>query len=96
MLRFFDIIRRCFKVLADAVDHRLDRIEHRLFGPKLIKKREDRNVPLKETIKVSMDEIDRRYKKKETVTGISTGFKSLDLMSDGLKGSEFIVQLPIT
>jgi replicative DNA helicase len=46
---------------------------------------------LKEVIKNSFEMIEHLYDKKETITGISSGFKDLDELTSGLQRGELIV-----
>ena len=48
-------------------------------------------VTLKEVIKNSFEMIEHLYDKKETITGVPTGFKDLDELTSGLQKGELIV-----
>ncbi len=48
-------------------------------------------VPVKDLVKTSIENIEKLYQKKTTVTGISTGFSDLDTMTAGLQPSDLIV-----
>lgn len=42
-------------------------------------------------VKKAVSDIERRYRTRGQITGLSTGFGKLDGMTDGLKGSQFMV-----
>jgi len=72
------------------VDEILDRAESLIFEISQNKK-EDQPVSIKETVKESIDNIDKLYQKKAYVTGVPTGFVDFDQRTAGLQPSDFIV-----
>ncbi len=72
------------------VDSLLDRAERLIFDITQ-DKIEGKMVSLKDIIRSSIETIDNLYQKKENVTGISTGFHELDLMTAGFQASDLIV-----
>lgn len=48
-------------------------------------------VPLKEVLKETFDRIERLFDDKKGVTGLSTGFEDLNLISSGLQPSDLII-----
>ena len=52
---------------------------------------EGKFVPLKDVIRTSIETIDQLYQRKEHVTGLSTGFKELDIKTAGLQPSDLII-----
>jgi replicative DNA helicase len=83
------IVSECFEPISDS-DKLLDRAQTAIFEI-AAHKIEGGYILIKEIIKDSIETIDNLYQKKAHVTGISTGFKSFDVMTAGLQPSDFIV-----
>jgi len=83
------IVSDCFDSTSE-VDALVDKAEQLIFDI-ASKKVESRFFPLKEVIKNSIETIDNLYQRKENITGISTGFRDLDMKTAGLQPSDFIV-----
>jgi len=48
-------------------------------------KQKQKSVHIKELVRESIETLDRLYKKKEHITGVSTGYTKLDYMTSGLQ-----------
>lgn len=72
------------------VDELLDRAERLIF--EIASRKVDSNiVHIKDIIKDSIEKIDILYQRKESITGLATGFYEFDVMTAGLQESDLIV-----
>lgn len=72
------------------VDELVDRAERLIF--EISSRKVESNIThIKDIIKDSIEKIDLLYQKKETITGLPTGFYELDVMTAGLQDSDLIV-----
>jgi replicative DNA helicase len=83
------IAAECYNTAQD-VDRLVDKAEQIIFDVSS-KKVETRFAQLKEVIRNSIETIDNLYQRKENITGISTGFRDLDIKTAGLQSSDLIV-----
>jgi replicative DNA helicase len=84
-----DIARNVYETEQDA-EELIDYAEKTIFD--LSERRISPSFSvLKDVIKDSFQMIEQLYDKKETVTGVSTGFKELDEMTTGLQKSDLII-----
>jgi replicative DNA helicase len=84
-----DIARNVYETEQDA-EELIDYAEKTIFD--LSERRISPSFSiLKDVIKDSFQMIEQLYDKKETVTGVSTGFKELDEMTTGLQRSDLII-----
>jgi replicative DNA helicase len=84
-----DIARTVYESQQDA-EELIDYAEKTIFD--LSEKRISPSFSvLKDVIKDSFQMIEQLYDKKETVTGVPTGFKALDEMTTGLQNSDLII-----
>lgn len=75
---------------AQPIDDLLDQAESRIF--EITSARDQRNfAPLKEVVKSAFKEIEKRYEKKELITGVPTGFLDFDKKTAGLQPSDLII-----
>ena len=84
-----EIVRKAFEGGAD-VDAYLDQAEQVIFAIAQQKIRPS-FVSLKEIVKHSFRTIEQLYEKKQTVTGVATGYTDLDRLTSGLQPSDLIV-----
>ncbi len=75
---------------AENVDQILDNAEKAIFGIALKRVREGFNK-IDSVIKGVLDKIDSLYDKKESITGISTGYPDLDRLTAGFQNSDLII-----
>jgi replicative DNA helicase len=72
------------------IDLLLDEAEAKIF--EITRDREHRSfVPLKDAVKDAFKRIEKLYERKESVTGVSTGFVDLDRLTSGLQPGELII-----
>ena len=83
------IASKCYDATQD-VDRLVDKAEQIIFEVSS-KKVETRFTKIKEVIRNSIETIDNLYQRKENITGISTGFRDLDIKTAGLQPSDLIV-----
>ena len=83
------IVSEAYESDADT-EELLDRSEKLIFDI-TSSKSESSSTPLKEIIKDSIEIIDGLYQRKESITGIATGFHEFDIMTAGLQPSELII-----
>lgn len=83
------IASECYSTSQDA-DNLVDKAEQIIFEI-ASKKVEARSVPLRDIIKGSIETIDSLYQRKESITGLATGFRDLDMRTAGLQPSDLIV-----
>jgi replicative DNA helicase len=75
---------------SDDIDLLLDTAEAKIF--EVTSTRDQRSfVPVKEIVKEAFKIIEKRYEKKETVTGVPTGFMDFDRMTAGLQPADLII-----
>jgi len=72
------------------IDAVLDRAEKLVFNI-ATRRRTQEFLHIREILKESFEQIDRRYQDKGTVTGIPTGFTDLDKLTSGLQPSDLII-----
>lgn len=75
---------------AEDVDRFLDEAEQIIFRVSEKKMRQS-FYPVKDVVKEAFRNIESLYEKKESVTGVSTGFKDLDRMTCGLQPSDLVI-----
>ncbi|MFA6078718.1 MAG: replicative DNA helicase [Candidatus Omnitrophota bacterium] len=83
------IVSECYDP-SQEVDYLLDKAERIIFDISS-KKVESRITLLKDVIKNSIETIDNLYQRKEHVTGLSTGYRDLDIKTAGLQPSDLII-----
>ncbi|MDD3089367.1 MAG: replicative DNA helicase [Candidatus Omnitrophica bacterium] len=79
-----------FQASSD-VEELLDRAEKMIFEITSSTKRDLTISSMKEIVKTNIETIDRLYQRKESVTGIPTGFHDLDLRTAGFQRSDLII-----
>lgn len=84
-----DIITETYEE-ADDVASILDAAEQKILE---VSERKNRSgfVKISDVLRDSMEEIDHLYKNHEDITGLSTGYRALDLMTTGLHEHELII-----
>ena len=75
---------------ASTVDELLDKAERMIFDI-TTNKVEAKFSSIKDVIKSSIETIDNLYQRKESITGIATGFHDFDVMTAGLQRSDLII-----
>ena len=91
-----NLISACTQLVTESyglthdVDVLLDKAEKVIFDIAQ-RKIEGKFVPFKDIIKDSIETIDKLYQNKENVTGVATGFQSLDIRTAGLQASDLII-----
>jgi replicative DNA helicase len=83
------IVSGCYDS-SQEVDVLLDKAEQMIFEV-TSKKIEQRFSPLREVIKNSIETIDNLYQRKESITGIGTGYRDFDIRTAGLQPSDLII-----
>jgi len=73
-----------------TVDELLDKAERMIFDI-TTNKVEAKYFSIKDIIKNSIETIDNLYQRKESITGIATGFHDFDVMTAGLQRSDLII-----
>jgi len=73
-----------------SVDDVLDKAERMIFDI-TTSKVESKVASIKDVIKSSIEMIDNLYQRKESVTGVATGFHDFDVMTAGLQRSDLII-----
>ena len=68
----------------------LDQAEQALYGVSQGHLKQD-FVPIKETLEVTFERLDEMHKKKGSLRGVPTGFKTIDTMLSGLQDSNLII-----
>jgi replicative DNA helicase len=75
---------------TEDVDELLDQAEKMIF--EIANKREKRGlVPVKETTKEALKRIEKLFEKRESVTGVPTGYDELDKLLAGLQPSDLLI-----
>jgi replicative DNA helicase len=84
-----DIITETYEE-SDDVSNILDAAEQKILE---VSERKNRSgfVKISEVLRDSMEEIDELYKNDEEITGLSSGYRALDLMTAGLHEDELII-----
>lgn len=84
-----DIITETYEE-SDDVSNILDAAEQKILE---VSERKNRSgfIKISDVLHDSMEEIDQLYKNDEEITGISTGYRALDLMTAGLHDDELII-----
>ena len=74
----------------DEVHNLLDEVEQKIFA--ITEDRAKGKQPtIKEQVMEAVDSIEKLYERKGTISGVPTGFKDFDSMTDGLHAAEMIV-----
>ncbi len=75
---------------SDDVSNILDMAEQKILK---VSERKNRSgfVQISDVLRDSMEEIDHLYKNNEEITGLSSGYRALDLMTAGLHQDELII-----
>lgn len=84
-----DIISETYEE-SDDVSSILDAAEQKILE---VSERKNRSgfIKISDVLRDSMEEIDELYKNNEEITGLSTGYRALDLMTAGLHEDELII-----
>lgn len=84
-----DIISETYEE-SDEVAAILDAAEQKILE---VSERKNRSgfVKISDVLKASIEEIDHLYKNAEDITGLSTGYRALDMMTAGLHEDELII-----
>src|SRR6266404_3328648 len=84
-----EIIAQAFEAKED-VQVLVDDAERRIFG--LAERRLEGSArPVGDILKHRLEYFERLHARKETVTGVATGFEKLDLMTAGFQPSDFVI-----
>jgi len=74
----------------EAVDTFLDQVETRIFA--IAQSRlGDRGFRIKDSVMEALESIEKLYERRGQISGLSTGFRDIDAMTDGLHPAEMIV-----
>ena len=91
-----EIIKVCNEYSARSYEEQdnsqglLDEVETRIFA--IAKDRfKDKTANLKDMVMKAIGDIEKLYESRGKISGLSTGFKQLDQMTDGLHGAEMFV-----
>jgi replicative DNA helicase len=84
-----EILRAGFEN-TDSLDEYLDRAEHLIFSVSQ-QRHVGGVVPIKELVRASFDTIERIYERKETFTGVPSGFRDIDEKTSGFQPSDLII-----
>ena len=91
-----EIIRVCTEYAARSYDEQdevpmlLDKVEQEIF--EIAKDRfKDKTSSMKDMVMRAISDIQLLYERRGKITGLETGFKAFDQMTDGLHGAEMIV-----
>ena len=84
-----EIVAEAYKTESN-VEELLDRAEKTIFDI-TSRKAESSSVQLKDIIKDTIETIDNLYQRKESVTGVATGFHEFDIRTAGLQPSDLII-----
>ena len=84
-----DIISNTYEE-SDEVSNLLDNAEQKILE---VSERKNRSgfTKISDVLRDSMEEIDQLYKNDEEITGLSSGYRALDLMTAGLHEDELII-----
>jgi len=84
-----EIVQNCFDTPGD-VDQLLDEAEQKMFA--ISEQRiQSGLLSMRDIVKSSFKTIEALYEKKETITGVATGFKDIDEITSGLQASDLII-----
>ncbi len=83
------IISKSYGVGVD-VNELVDEAERLIFEIATSKQKQQA-VPVKEIVKTTIERIDQLYQRKETITGVTTGFIDFDKMTSGMQRSDLII-----
>jgi replicative DNA helicase len=84
-----EIVTRSFEA-GSEVDELVDEAEKLIFEIATDREKQPA-IPLKDIVKQTIEKIDLLYQKKETVTGIPSGFIEFDKLTSGLQNSDLII-----
>jgi replicative DNA helicase len=91
-----EIIRVCTEYAARSYDEQdevpmlLDKVEQEIF--EIAKDRfKDKAASMKDMVMKAIGDIQQLYERRGKITGLETGFKVFDQMTDGLHGAEMII-----
>lgn len=75
---------------SDEVSNLLDNAEKKILE---VSERKNRSgfIKISDVLRTSMEEIDQLYKNDEDITGLSSGYRALDMMTAGLHEDELII-----
>ena len=74
----------------DAVEDITDNAEKSILEVTRDERKSD-FTPIGEAVQNELEEISRKFRNKETITGIATGFPSLDALTSGFQKGDFII-----
>lgn len=84
-----EIVQDCMEAPSD-VDELLDDAERRMFA--ISEQRiQSGFLSMREIVKSSFKTIESLYEKKETITGVATGYKDIDNLTSGFQPSDLII-----
>lgn len=84
------VIEQAYDSDYEQIESFIDQVEGEIFN--IAEKKKTKGlIPVRDLVKVSLDLIEERYKRKATMTGISTGYTDLDKMTSGFQPGEFII-----
>lgn len=83
------IVQDCFDAAGD-VDQLLDDAERKMFAVSQQRVRSG-FFSMRDIVKSSFKTIEALYEKKESITGVATGFKDIDEITSGLQSSDLII-----
>jgi replicative DNA helicase len=84
------VTERAYDSEFDAIENFIDQVEGEVFNISE-KKKTQGLVAVRDLVKTSLDIIEERYKRKATMTGISTGYTELDKMTSGFQPGDLII-----
>jgi replicative DNA helicase len=84
-----EIVQDCFDTPGE-VDQLLDEAERRMFAVSE-QRIQSGFLSMREIVKSSFKTIESLYEKKETVTGVATGYKDIDDLTSGLQSSDLVI-----
>ncbi|MGE0267997.1 MAG: replicative DNA helicase [Candidatus Omnitrophota bacterium] len=83
------IISECYEARGNVEDV-VDNAERLIFEIADLKQKQ-KSHHIKDLVKEGIETIDRLYQRKESLTGISTGYTEVDKMTSGLQNSDLII-----
>lgn len=86
-----DAISRAYDPEGVMVEDFIDNVEREVLSVRRGTSNQTTSVGMKESVRESMEDIEKLVNNKGEVTGISTGFIDLDRMTGGLNGGEMAV-----
>jgi replicative DNA helicase len=84
-----DIVTQSFST-EKGIEELVDEAERLIFEIASANEKQQASS-VRDIVKDAMAKIDLLYRRKETVTGVSTGFYDLDRMTSGLQGSDLVI-----